>query len=131
MGPQCTIRCPQSGRASSVCCFRKQVTAPGSVSQPGLCKSMDRQTDICSVSLIFGRLLLPSQSRLHFGCLHLLYLCVEGQSCCRNGKPAGVPGQKLLMPFAKIFAVSRPDNAPLFIKARQNLTVNRLRKRTP
>lgn len=59
------------------------------------------------------------------------HLCVEGLNCCRSGKRAGVPGLKLLLPLANTFSVHRPDYTPLSTKARQNLTVNSLRKKTP
>lgn len=136
--PQAAIRFPQSGRASSMCYSREAADSPRDrvTGRRWLYKSTDHMPDIYSGSLVFGRPSLPISERAMFWMsppvtLMGPYLCVEEQNHCRNGKSAGVPGLKLLPPLANVFSVPRPDYAPLFTKARENLTVNSLRKGIP
>lgn len=130
VGPQAT--------ASSTCCSREVADSSRDhvTARRWLHKSMDHTPDISPGSLIFGRLTLPISEWAVFRVSPPLtfmapHLCMKGQNRCRNRKSAGVPGLKLLLPLANVFSVSRPDYTLLFTEARQNLTVNSLRKGTP
>lgn len=121
---------------SAVCAAPgKLPTTSGTVTaRRWLCKNMDHTPDLCPDSVWETLSLHPKA-----GCVLGVSTCYvygstslgKGLNCCRSGKWAGIPGLKLLLPLANTFSVHRPDYIPLSTKARQNLTVNSLRKWIP